>query len=241
MAYNRQPINMKNITRILAISALLLVGLLTANAQNYGKLLCQDAYHYYVDWGLGPMMQNCEIKIYEKALITTFINENGSLTTDQRSIHTYNYIGNNGDGKRMYRLENETITVQSYDFLQTTGGHTANAKWGFTRGFQPYPNSNATYQPSNNNNNNNNNSSDYVLMGSYQAFGLFTGYNDNVSTSNEYFSVYKKGGNAYYVLLRGLYDHLQYNDKSTFLGYNVSYYNYWTYDPYRKTYWYFRL
>ncbi len=79
---------MKNITRILALSALLLCGCLTANAQNYGKLLCQDAYHYYVDWGIGPMMQNCEIKIYEKALITTFINEDGSLTTDQRSIHT---------------------------------------------------------------------------------------------------------------------------------------------------------
>ena len=90
----------------------------------------------------------------------------------------------------------------------------------------------------NSNNNNYNNSSDGTMVGSYQALGLI----DGGSSRTDYFTVYKDNQGRYYVNLPSCSHNLMHsNTNSTYLGYNVSMYNYWFYDSYTRTYWYIRL
>lgn len=226
-----------------------------------GSLVSTADYHYK-SYIMGNVMNegDSQIQVYSNGLVVRLYKK-GTLSSEKQVFYyrqqgsygtliyvepsntsTYNSMEKYTDGRfNMYFNDPSNMFFSKSLSMSFTPGAT-NVEYNMWD--QPaapadngYNSGSNSYNGNNNSNNNSDNSNDYVLVGSYQALGL----RDGANSRTDYFSVYKKGGDAYYILIRGLYDRLQYNNNSTFLGYNVSYYNYWTYDAYTRTFWYIRL
>jgi len=106
---------MKKSFKPILILTLICTFCFTAKAQNYGKLISQDVYHYYWAFTLygntSYHPKNYKIEIYEKALVQTFVTENGNLSTDSRDRKVFDYVNRNSDGSVSYKLESEILTV----------------------------------------------------------------------------------------------------------------------------------
>lgn len=155
----------RNIAYSIIAVFFLLLGGTSLRAQDYGKMISRDSYHTYWDFTFNGQttsnLMNYQFTIYEKALVKIFIKDDGSLSKDPAQV--FKYVGKNADGElvfhwddTIYKRPSETIFMRDSGFLRTDSRD--HSKYGYTRGFIPYPNGGGSYSNSYGNGGESNNS-----------------------------------------------------------------------------------
>ncbi len=226
-------------------------------SQDLGSLVSTADYHYK-SYIMGNVMNegDSQIQVYSNGLVVRLY-KNGTLSSEKQVFYyrqqgpygtliyvepsntsTYNSMEKYTDGRfNMYFNDPSNMFFSKSLSMSFTPGAT-NVEYNMWD--QPAAPADNGYNSGSNYNSGNsyNSSSDGTLVGSYQALGLRDGENSRT----DYFSVYKDSQGRYYVNLPSSSHNLMHsNTTSTYMGYNVSQYNYWFYDTYTRTFWYIRL